>query len=164
MKIKKRSNGFTLIELLIYIAVFTIFMYITTAIFTSVLDVQVESDTTSIVQQDARFALERITYDIRRADSIVTPSSTGAETTVMELLINGETYIYSLNSGNLELTNNSGTHRLNTDGTGFSNLSFLRLGNPGGNHNIVVDFTLISEVGRRSGPEEIHIHSAVSIR
>jgi hypothetical protein len=165
MTIKKRiKNGFMLMELIVYIAVFTIFMYITTAIFTSVLAVQVESDTTSVVQQDARFITERLTYDIHRASSITTPNSAGEESSSLELLISGQVYTYALNNGNLEITDNNGTYSLNTDETIFSNLSFLRLGNIGGNHSIVVDFSLESKFARTSGVEKINIHTAISTR
>jgi hypothetical protein len=165
MTIKKRiKNGFMLMELIVYIAVFTIFMYITTAIFTSVLAVQVESDTTSVVQQDARFITERLTYDIHRASSITTPNSAGEESSSLELLISGQVYTYALNNGNLEITDNNGTYSLNTDETIFSNLSFLRLGNIGGNHSIVVDFSLESTATRTSGAEKIDIHTAISTR
>ncbi len=151
-------------ELIVYVAVFSIFMYVTTSIFTSVLDVQVESDTTSIIQQDSRFIVERLTYDIHRADDIVVPSETGMQTSSLQLDIGGETYTYSLNSGNLELSNNSGTHQLNSTGSAFLNISFLRIGNTGGNHSIVIDFNLDSQAKLRGQPEQIHVHTAVATR
>lgn len=151
-------------ELVVYIALFTIFMYITTGIFTSILSVQVESDTTSIVLQDSRFITERLTYDLHRADSITTPSALGEQSAVLQLVIGGENYIYSLNSLNLELTNDSGTSQLNSNESLLTALTFRRIGNSGGKHSIIIDFTLESLVARNSGPEEIQIHTAINIR
>jgi len=151
-------------ELVVYLAVFTIFIYLTTGIFTAVLDVQLESDTTSVVQQDSRFIIERITYDIHRAESITTPSSPGEQSSILQLLIDGETHIYSLNTGNLELTNNTGTARLNSNETSISNLTFNRIGNSGGNHSIIIDYINESIVERRTGPEQIQVHTAINTR
>lgn len=166
MKNKKisSSRGFSLIELVVYMGVFAVFISITTSIFTTVLGVQIESQSTSTVQQNGTYLIERLSYDIHRAEDINIPVSAGIQTQELELLINGEVFTYSLNMGTLELTNNSGTHTMNSSDITITNLSFLRLGNPGGKHSLTIDIAFESTLADASGPEELSLHTTLGIR
>jgi len=139
----KKRSGFTLIEAIIYFALFTSFITLVTYIFISVLQLQSQSRIASTLQQDSRFLLSRLAYDIHRADSVTEPlpSQTGSR---LNLSIGGAGYTYSVADGMLSLTGPAGTTRLtapdiSTDGF---NVSYLQPGTSAG--SVTVDFVLRS--------------------
>jgi prepilin-type N-terminal cleavage/methylation domain-containing protein len=71
------KKGFTLVEMLIYMGLLTIFLAVIGNIFFSIIDLQLESQATSSVSESGRYLLSRISYDVRRAQSITTPASPG---------------------------------------------------------------------------------------
>ena len=151
---RKKSSGFTLIELLIYMGILSVFLIILTDVFVSILGVKLESSSYSSVEQDGRYIINRLSYDIRRATSITTPSSPGQNSSSLILVIGGINYTYSLNSNNLVLTSNSLSNNLNSNLTRISNLQFQRIGNVGGKNIIQVNFTVTSTVQPKSGPAQ----------
>jgi len=70
--IKKTQRGLTLVEMLLYMAVFSILLTVLLQIFFSALDVQLESKATSGVDQDGTYIMARLTYDIQRAQAVIT--------------------------------------------------------------------------------------------
>jgi len=163
-KQKKLSAGFTLVELIIYCGLFLIFLTMLTSIFISTLEVHSQAYSRSIVQQDGQFIIQRFIYDINRADSVTTPVNLGETANSLVLDIDGETYSYVLNSGQLELTNNDGTYVINFDQTQISNLSFTKLGNPSGISTVQVDFKVNSKIPDVSGVKEQDFHTTVGLR
>lgn len=164
MKIHNTKNGFTIVEMLLYIGLLSVMIAIMTGLFTSLLDVQLESEATSFVEADGRFLFSRFAYDIARATSIMTPETLGASSSTMTLLVDGVSYTYSVENGMLVLNSNMGTSALTGFGTKISNLTFTRLGNPDGKHAIQVMFTLVSQTERVSGPEEKTVQTTISLR
>ena len=154
---KKSGAGFTLIEIIIYMALLSIFLLTLTDIFTSILDVQLESDATSAVEQDGRYILARMAYDIPRATDISTPPQIGQTRSNLIMTIAGvTTYEYAENGGNLQLINDLGTNNLNSSESTLSNLSFQRIANsavPGTKDTIKIQFTITSKTTRTGGPE-----------
>lgn len=142
-KIQQSKKGFTLVELLVFMAVYSVLIVMITNIFVTTLDVQLQSESTTSVQDDGNFILSRLAYDIQRAESIVTPIL-GNTATSAQFIINGISNTYSLTSDNLTLTNDQGINQLNNFSTRLSNLSFTRLGNSTGKNIIQVSFTLRS--------------------
>jgi len=150
---RRRRAGFTLVEIIMYMGILTFLLVILTQLLSQVLSVQLESEATSSIQQDARFILARLTYDINRAEDIVLPATAAASTDTLELTIDGTSNTYSLSAANLVISNDLGLNNLNSYGTTISNLSFKRLGNVGGKATITVSFTLQSVTSRETGPE-----------
>lgn len=164
-KIKKsKESGFSLIELLLYMGLFSIFLITLTQIFSSALELKLESESTSTVQQDSRYILERLSYDINRADSITTPAAIGTQGQLLSLVISGQTYSYTLNGNNFTLTNPSGTFQLNGFNTRVTNLSFLRVGNSGGKNSIQISYTINSLTIQNKGTETKTIQTTLGIR
>ena len=152
--------GFTLIEFLMYMGIFAILLLALFQLLTSILDSQEESQATSSVEEDGKFILTRLTYDIQSAQAsasaqaIVIPSTVGTPSATLKLTIGNTAYIYATNSGNLVVTNNLVTNApINGYDTTVSNVSFTRLGNPGGKNAITASFTLTSKTTRTEGPE-----------
>lgn len=164
-KIKKsKENGFSLIELLLYMGLFSIFLITLTQIFSSALELKLESESTSTVQQDSRYIFQRLSYDINRADSITTPAAIGTQGQLLSLVISGQTYSYTLSGNNFTLTNPSGTFQLNGFNTRVTNLSFLRVGNSGGKNSIQISYTINSLTIQNKGTETKTIQTTLGIR
>lgn len=146
-------RGSTLVEFLIYIMLLSGFLIILTNIFISIIELKLDSESISFIEQDGRFIMVRLLYDIHRASSITTPAITGNTASNLVLVIGGTDYTYQLNGTDLELTDGSGTARLNSGETIVSGLIFQRIGNPGGKHTVKVQFTVGSVVKRLGGSQ-----------
>lgn len=159
----KFSKGFTLVELLLYMGIFTILLTVITTIFTQSIDTQLESQATSSVEQDGRYILAKLIYDINRASSITSPTL-GNSASSLQIVVNGVTQTYQLSSGNLTITDSNGTNNLNGFDTSISNLSFRQLGNVGGKNSIRINFTASSITERNTGPEVRDYETTAGIR
>ncbi len=157
------KKGFTLVELLLHMALLAILLITLTDIFVSILDVRLESDATSAVEQDGRLVLARLAYDINRADAIANPAL-GASSNSLGLTISGVSYTYAIVSSNLQLTNNLGTNNLNGSETTIPSITFQRIGNVGGKHTIKINFTINSQTQRNKGLETRTFNTTVGLR
>ena len=157
-------RGFTLVELLISMGLLAIILSVLTSLFVSVIESQLESKSISSVDQDGRFILARLSYDIHRADNVITPSTLGGQGSTLQIAIGGITYTYGLNVNALEITNNQGTDRINSPNTTISNMSFTRLGNTlSGKNTIAIEFTITSTI-THPRPEIRSYRTTVGIR
>lgn len=147
------KKGFTLVELLIFMAIYSVLIVMTTNILTSTIDIKLQSEATSSVQEDGNFILARLTHDMSQATDIVTPVL-GTPSSTLQLTINGVNHTYQLNTNNLQITNSLGTDNLNSYSTRISNLNFTRLGNSGGKNAVQVSFTLTSRTTNTNGSVE----------
>jgi len=158
--------GVTIVELLLYMGIFSIVLTLLTAIFTQVIDVQLEADATSSVQLDGRYILSRLSYDVHRADSIVSPAL-GNQGSSMQLLIGGMTYTYSIDGGgNLVVADTTGTsYQLNSYNTTISNTIFRQVGNfAGGDNTIKITYTVTSKTMEDKGPKMRTFSTTVGLR
>ena len=155
-KLQMTNYGFTLVELIIYMALLSAFLLILTNIFTAVLRVRVDSQSSSSVEQDGRFILARLAYDINRATADTVPSSTS-----LNLTIGGQTYSYALSGTNLQLTQpGSLVDNLNGSGSQITNLSFQKIANSGGREDTIkIQFTLQSSAVPQGTTKEIRSFS-----
>lgn len=143
------KKAFTIVELIIYMGLLSILLVIITNIFLSVLDMQTESESTSIVQIDARYILSRLSYDIHRASAVSTDGGS------LVLTVDGSPFTYAISNGILTL---SGT-QLTSYPTQISNFSVVRLGNLGINAkpSIKISFTLSDQAESQSYQSTIGI-------
>lgn len=151
LKIKNYQKGFTLIELSLFMGIFSILIIVLFQLLTSIIDVQMESQSTTYVSQDGRYILNRFTYDMENATSIVNPGI-GNQAQSLAISEGATTYTYNLSNGNLTLTNSAlgSTDQLNSANTTVSNLNFLRLADTQGQEStITISFTLNSKTVRR---------------
>lgn len=162
--------GFTLIELMIYMGLLAIFIVVLTTIFTSSLDVQLESRSRSSLEEDSQFIIARLSYDINRASGVVTPATLGTTspptptTPTLALTINSSTYTYSVTNGILYLNDGTGNLALNSQNTTVSAITFQRLGNTGGKNSIRITITLRSKITRSQGNETVTLTTTVGTR
>ena len=166
--LKEKNQGFTLVELLLYMGIFSILLVALFQLFTSIIDTQIESQSSSSVFLDGQYILNRSRYDIQRAKSIITPSSQGEQGTTTKLSIENTTYTYSLVDGNLALTNDvaSTTGQLNSADTTVSNLNFTRLSDTQGKNSdtLTISLSLTSNIIKRGGPKAENFKTTVGIR
>ena len=126
------KKGFTIIELLIYLGLFTMFLTVTTTLFASGLDASSQSEAGSAIEQDGRFIISRLSYDIKRSQSIVVPSTLGGQSSSLQLTIASQNNAYSIDQNhNFILTNNLGVNALNSYDSSVSSFLVTRLGNVG---------------------------------
>ncbi len=152
---RKINKGFTTIELLVYMGILSFLIMILSTIFVSIVDVQLDSKSTSDVDQDGRYILARLAYDFGSAQSVASPSTPGSSSGTLQISINSINYTYNLDgSGNLQLTNNLGTNNLNSINTTIPSITFQRIGNGGINDTIRVTFTVKSTTQRHTVPEQ----------
>lgn len=164
------QKGYTLLELLIYMGIFSTVIVVLTNVFSQILDLQLESKSTSSVETDGGFILARLMYDLNQVQggsNLLIPASLGQTASTLQFVSNSVNYTYSLDgSNNLILTNNtSGTSdMLNSYDTQITSVSFQRLGNTGGRNSIQVVFTIASRTTRSSGPETRSYQTTVATR
>ncbi len=168
-KYRKQSyaKGYTLIELLIYMGVLTLLIASLSSIFSTVLDVGLESQSSSDVEQDGKFILSRLLYDINSADTINVPASPGQQGATLQITSNAINYTYATDgNGNFQITDANGTDNLNSYDTTVSNLNFLRIGNGGSNTDTVkITFTVTSKTSRTTGkPETRNFSTTVGLQ
>lgn len=170
-KIIKKINlssqkGVSMVELLLYMGILTILLTILTSTFVSALDVQLESQATSSVEQDGNYILARLNYDIHRAQSINIPASVGATNNNFQIIIDGVNNMYSIDgNNNLVLSNNLEVNNLNSYDASVSAFLAERLGNAGGVEDTLrITFTIKSRTKRVSGFETKNFQTNLSLR
>lgn len=151
MKNQTKKSGFTLAELLIYMGIFSIILVILTEMLFSIFQAKLDSEATSSVEQDSRFIVQRLIYDVHRAQSASVTNSNHTLT----LKINNINYIYTTTGQDFTVN----TDKLNSFDTSISNLNFQHLGN-----SINIGGTLISKVTKSSGPEIRNISTTINLR
>lgn len=160
----KLHAGFTIMELVIYIALMSVLIMVISRIFISALDVQIQSEAVSSVDQDGRFLLSRLQYDISQADEVLVPAAFGEPSESLVLRKNGVNTLYDLTGDVFEITDDVDTQRLNSIGTKVSGLSFTKIGNPTGKPTIQIEFTLRSAVEEAGGPETKDFKTTIGLR
>jgi hypothetical protein len=124
------------------------------ATFASILEVQTDSKALSSVDQDSRYIITKLNYDMQSASSITAPL-VGSQGATLQLVVNATQQTYTMDgSGNFQLTMNGQTDNLNSTNTSISNLSFKRLGTGTANDTIRVQFTMTSKVKRTANKTE----------
>lgn len=126
-----------------------------TTLFGQILDVQLESQAVSSVDQNGRFIMARLTHDVQSASDIVTPEDPGDETDTLQITVNSVEYIYTLDAGgNLLLTQDSVSDQLNSEAVRISDLSFTRIGNGDSNDTVRIGFTVTSRAQQQAGMQQ----------
>lgn len=146
------KRAFTLVEILIYMGIMAVFVTVLTNIFLSVLEIQIESSSTSLVEIDGRYILSRLIYDIHQAAGITTPSSPGQTTSSLVL----NTHSFTVSNGALLIDS---TDNLTNIDTTISNFSVTRLGNALDNDTLQISFDLAHGAEARSYQTTVSLRS-----
>lgn len=96
---KNVRAGFSLLELLIYVAILaTITTFITGAFF-SINQGRARVEAATEVNSNLRFAVEKITQDIKSASVVAMPATAGATSTSLQLTVSGTSLTYCMPDG-----------------------------------------------------------------
>ncbi|MBI2641879.1 prepilin-type N-terminal cleavage/methylation domain-containing protein [Candidatus Roizmanbacteria bacterium] len=146
------KKGVTLIEMLIYMGLLSIILFVLTDIFTSVVSIQLESESASSVDRDGQYITSRYLYDMQKARDVTLPANLGDTTDSLAILVGSDTVTYSNVDGSLVLTNNESPNALNSSDTFISDMNFTRYGNA--NRSAVkFSFTVTSKIRPKSGAQ-----------
>lgn len=99
-----KQNGFSLIELIIYIGVFAVAIAVGAQLLGASGRIRSQTEARYEVQQNIRFAIEKITENIRKASAIsgTYPSNT------LTLTVSGQSVVFTLASGVLTMQEGAG--------------------------------------------------------
>lgn len=137
-------NGFTLVEMLIAISIFTVIVVAFIGILTVVTQVQVQSSSSSAVNQESQFLLQKLQYYVQAASIIDIPTSTPTSTLKFDVASSSldPSYI-TLASGTVYLQQAGGPLQpLTSNRVTVSNLSFTRQANPPGHDSVSISYTI----------------------
>lgn len=152
-----QQRGMTLIELTIYTGLLLLLLSVLSSIFSAIVDVQLDSNSTSAVDQDGTYILAKMNHDVASSSAMLVPATPGSQSATMQLTVNSINYTYSINSNNnLQILNGSTSQSdvLNSYNTSVSGLSFTRIGNGGNSDTVQVSFTVKSRILERSNTYE----------
>jgi len=139
-----------MVELLIYMALLVIFLTVLMDVFVTTLNFKLQSESTSALNQDTRFILEKISYDLYNADNFTVPSPTQVSFTFA-----GTNNSYTISGGDL-LRNSV---KLNGTDTNVQSLTFTQIDN-----TLKVSFTLESQINLPGGPRTQSVVTTVAPR
>ncbi len=162
----KKLKGFTLVELIMSIGILSILIGVMTTLFGQIIDTSLDSRATSGIDQDGKFIIARLAYDMQRASDIITPPIPGSTTSnSLTIKVNSIDYTYdSDGGGNMRLTNNNGANILNSNTTQVSDLTFQRLGIGDTTDTVQVKFRLTSRIKETSGTETKSFQTTLGIQ
>ncbi|MCJ7740757.1 hypothetical protein MUP32_05615 [Candidatus Microgenomates bacterium] len=159
----KKIHGYSIIEVIIYIGMLSVFITVLTGIFVSTIDAKLESESISDIEQDGRFIVAKLAYEINRAQNIETPAL-GITGNTLQITVDSLAESFALANGKLHITKSDNTYDLNGHGTAISNLTFQRLGNINGKNSIKMTFIITSTTQRVTGPETKTFQTTLAIR
>ena len=157
--ITKSQRGTSLIELILYFSLLGIVLVIATDIILRTSEFSLESSAGNDLQDDARFIISRLSYDIHQADLINTPINLGDSGPSLTLTVGPETHIYLLMGTNLEYQKQTGpppttqAANVNSNQTKLNSITFTRLGTIGGKPTIKITFQLETSKSQKGGPK-----------
>lgn len=170
LKVSRSQKGTSLIELIVYFALLSTVLVIAVDIMFRTSEFSLESAAQSGLQEDARFIISRLSYDIHRAENITTPANIGTSTSTLVLTNGSDTYTYSLVGSDLELQSETGplptiqNANINSNQTKVNSISFQRLGNSSGKHTFKITFNLEGATSQKGGPEQKTFETVVGLR
>lgn len=161
-----------MIELAIYGGLLGILLVMLSEFFVSLLNVQVVSNADTSIDQDGKYIMARMSYDVKRAKAILSPSLGQTAATMSATITDSGTdytYRYALTNTNLFLTVGAGAPvQLNSDGTKVTNFSVSHIGNSGqisgAKDTLQISFVLQAVATASSGLNHAQYQTTVSLR
>ncbi len=164
----KKNQGFSLIELIIYMGLTATLISVMSQVFIATLGLRLESENTTSVQQDGRFIMAKINYDVRRAKTIVSPlwgEASSSMTLIIPELGSDHTYQYAWSGNTLTLTDGANASLLNSDRTVITNFSVTHVGQSATAAGMIsLSLGLSGNTQVTSGQQSLDLHSTVGQR
>lgn len=138
------KKGFSLVELMLFMALSGVFLAMTGQLLKSAIDFKLETTSSSAADLAGQFIYNRISYDLRRASSILVPASAGGTGTTLSLVINGQTHTYTLLNNRLLLTTPNGVEDISDSGVIVENFTVTKTGVDPQTPGVKLEFSLES--------------------
>ena len=165
MKFKfKKTAGFSLVELIIYVGLSLVILTVITSLFISVLESQTRSQIGSVLEQDGKYIISKLSYEITQADDLVIPANLSQQSSQLQLTSSGQTVSFSLSGQTLSLSKNLNTYKLHSPEIEVSSFQVTRLGNVDGQQALTINLTLTSLNQTAGGPSTKDYQTTVSLR
>jgi len=148
---KRFQKGVTIIELLIYVGTLSVFMLVLADVFVTILNSKLETESTSTLNQDARYIYSRFAYDVANADTASVPDPSS-----LNLVSNGVSYNYASDGGGNLLLNGIAINGLDTK---VNSVSFVKVGS-----TVKISYTIESLIILPSGNQVRTIETTVGLR
>ena len=114
-----------MIEFILYMGLLGIMLVVITDLFTSIIELKLDTESLSAVEQDGRYLYLKLSYDVSRADTFTVNDLNPDE---LILNIGGTDYTYSIVNGDLIYSYGLVSEKLNSSDTTISDLSFEAVG------------------------------------
>lgn len=161
----KKIQGATLIELVVYLALFSIVLLISIDLMVMSSETGAESSAKNSLNQDSNFILNRMEYDMQRAESIFAPTAPSQVTNYLWLTIGGQDYVYFVNLNKVQLYINGTWHDLSSSFvTAPSAMRFENVGTATTKSTIKAKITLRSTDTPKGGPLEKTFETVFGLR
>lgn len=163
-----RFSGFTLVEILIYLLIFIFILVLATTFFWQILSLSIKENSYQEVQQNGSFAIMRLGQEIKKAESIISPSP-GSTSSSLFLEMAEESLnptVFDLFEGKLRITQGTSTPVfLTTDRVIVSNLIFTNLSYPGtpGTLRVEMEVEHSNPIGKIEYEASISLKSTFSL-
>ena len=162
MKIKR---SFTIIELLLYMGILSIILLVFIDLFVSLTRLRTENESTSNIQQDSSYLINKFIYDVHQAKTISLPLHPPDESNVLNMIIDGTTYSYEVDSeNNLIMSDGTNNYQLNGYDTQIPSILFTRLGQDDIHDVIKIKFSVTSRIKNPAGYESQLYETVVGLR
>lgn len=159
------KKSFTMIESLIYIGILSVILMVFVELFVSLTKVRTENESTSNIQHDSSYLINKFSYDIHQAKQISLPLHPPDESSVLNITIDGASYSYSIDGDqNLIISDGVNNYQLNGYDTSISEIIFTRLGQDDIHDVIKINFTVSSRVKNPSGFESQSYETVIGLR
>jgi prepilin-type N-terminal cleavage/methylation domain-containing protein len=139
------KRAFTLIELLIYMTILSLVLVSITGFFLNIISGDIKESSYQEVQQNGRFAMAKITQEIKKAIGINSPAPGSSSNSLSLVMVTPSLNptIFDINGGKLRITQGSSAPvELTTDQTVVNNLQFANLSYAGTPGTIRVEMTI----------------------
>lgn len=162
-------KGFTLIELIIYVAIIGVILVLMTGFLWNVIFGNVKETAYQEVQQNARFALAKITQETKKATGINSPLPGDSPSNSLSLAMAASSLnptVFDITGGKLIITQGaSGPYELTSDQVIVSNLQFTNLSYPDTPGTIRIEITIDhTNPGNRNEYEaSVSLRSSISL-
>jgi len=163
-----KNKGFTLIEFLIYIAIVSSILVLMSGFLWNIVFGDIKENAYQEVQQNGRFALTKISQEIKKATGINNPPA-GSSANSLSLVMADPPLnptVFDVADGKLRITQGTaGPYELTSDAVIVSNLQFTNLSylNTPGTIRIEISIEYLNPSGRMEYQASINLKSTVSL-
>lgn len=157
-------RGFTLIEFIVYVAIIGVMSAIMTGFLWNMILGNVKETSYQEVQQNARFALAKITQETKKATGIISPVA-GASSTSLSLSMAAGTTTFNVAEQKLRITQDASSSDLTSEQVIVSNLQFTNLSYPDTPGTIRIEMTIdhVNPDNRVEYEASIDLKSTISL-